>query len=322
MSNHNYIYSFRYDFHNSDLCKLESRQIFDKEEKNKLLFSNHKIDPSISPFIKSRLEIISTSEDYSNLIKNIKKEDIRINGFKAEYLILDGDATEYKERLNKLRDVGYCIEGEPDYHTPSIIYAICHYKEVWYFGTLIKHNSDWSKHKSKPCSLSSSINMDIAKSLVSIASNGNKTNELLDACCGVGTVLLEACIAGFNIEGCDISWKACKYSRQNLAYYNYTANVYCTDIKDHYRRYDAAIIDLPYNLYAYSTDAIILNILTSAAKLTTRLVIVSNTDVETLIKESGLKISDFCTVDKKGKSKFTRNIWVCEKENRGNGNKA
>jgi len=292
---------------------LESRQIFDEEEKNNLLFSNIKIDPSISPFIKNRFEIISSSEDYSNLLKIIRKKNIRIEGFKAEYLVLDGDSTEYSERLDKLKDIGYSIEGDPNYYTPTVIYSICFYENIWYFGLLIKHNTDWYKHKQKPCSFSNSINMDIAKTLVSIASKGNKGNQLLDACCGVGTIMLEACIAGFNIEGCDINRSTCYYARKNIAHYNYTANVYGSDIKDLDKNYDAAIIDLPYNLYAYSNDTITLNIIGSVAKLTTRIVIVSISDIENLINKLGLKISDFCSVGKRGNTKFTRIIWVCEK---------
>ena len=138
----------------------------------------------------------------------------------------------YSERLQKLRDIGYRIEGEPNYYSPTITYAICNYKNVWYFGILIKKNADWLKHKKKPYSFSTSIDMDIAKALVSIASKGEKTYQLLDACCGVGTVMLEACISGFKIDGCDINWKACKHARLNLAHYNYTAKVYCSDVKD------------------------------------------------------------------------------------------
>lgn len=318
MPNHSYIYSFKYDLHNNELCKLESRQIFNEEEKNKLLFSNIKVDPSISPFIKNRFDIISLSEDYSDLLKKIKKENIHIEGFKVEYLVLDGDSTEYRERLKKLKDVGYSIEGEPDYYAPSRTYSICYYKNIWYFGLLIKHNTDWYKHKQKPCSFSSSINMDIAKALVCIASKGNKTNQLLDACCGVGTVMLEACYSGFQIEGCDINRKACNHTRENLTHFNYNANVYHSDIKDIDKKYDVAIIDLPYNLYTYSNDTITLNIIESTAKLTTRIVIVSTSDIENMIKKSGLKISDFCTVEKSGRSTFTRKIWVCERNSNVN----
>ena len=41
---------YRYDYTESDLCKLESRYIFNKEEKNKLLFSDIKVDLSSSAF--------------------------------------------------------------------------------------------------------------------------------------------------------------------------------------------------------------------------------------------------------------------------------
>ncbi|MBN2730096.1 MAG: hypothetical protein JXR53_12800 [Bacteroidales bacterium] len=314
MTNYSYLYSFNYGYHHSDLCKLESRQLFDKEEKNKLLFSNIKVDPSISPFIKKRFDIISSSENYSELLKTIKKENIRVDGFKVEYLILDGDSTEYAERLSKIRDIGYCINAVPDYYTPSIYYSLCYYKNIWYFGILIKQKTDWFKHKKKPYSFSNSISIYIAKTLVNIASKGNKTTQILDACCGAGTVILEGCNSGFNIEGCDNNLKVYQHTIDNLSYYNYTANVYLTDIKDHKKKYDSAIIDLPYNLYSQTNDILISNIIESTAKLAARIVIVSIENIETIIKKSGLKISDFCTVEKRGKINFTRNIWVCEKE--------
>ena len=133
-----YIYSFSYENPESELCKLESRYIFNKEEKNRLLFSDIKAEPSNSPFIKSRLDVISFSEDYDTLIKDIKKESICIEGFKVEYLVLDGDITEYKERLNKLKDIGWSIEGIPDYYNPTITYGLCYFEGIWCFGVLNK----------------------------------------------------------------------------------------------------------------------------------------------------------------------------------------
>lgn len=237
-----------------------------------------------------------------------------MEGFKVEYLSLEGDATDFSERQKKSKAVGYCIDAEPNFSTPTITYAIGYYNNVWYFGNLEKANPGWHIHKKKPYSFSNSINMDIAKSLVSLASKGNKATTLLDVCCGVGTVLLEACFSGFDIEGCDINPNSCSYTQKNLAHYNYTAEVHCSDIKDLNKDFDAAIIDLPYNLYSYSSDAITENIISSTAKLCPRMIIVSIADIEPIIKNSGLKVIDFCHVEKRGKSSFTRNIWVCERE--------
>jgi tRNA (guanine10-N2)-dimethyltransferase len=308
-----YIYSFSYENPESELCKLESRYIFNKEEKNRLLFSDIKAEPSNSPFIKSRLDVISFSEDYDTLIKDIKKESICIEGFKVEYLVLDGDITEYKERLNKLKDIGWSIEGIPDYYNPTITYGLCYFEDIWCFGVLNKDHFAWHKHKKKPRSYSNSISISIAKALVNIAAKANKENKLLDACCGVGTIMLEACFSGNNMEGCDINEKICKNAQENISHFNYTANVYHSDIKDISKRYDAAIIDLPYNLFSNATDDDILHIIESTGAITDRIVIVSISDITTLISNTGFRILDYCTVSKSGKRKFTRKIWVCEK---------
>ncbi|PLX05879.1 MAG: hypothetical protein C0596_15365 [Marinilabiliales bacterium] len=308
-----FIYTFKYNHHYADLCKLETRQIFGKEEQNNLLFTDVEFDPTISPFIRERFEILSSSPDYSQLLHQIEYNNIKLEGFKVEYLILEGDDTGYKERLNKLRDIGFRIEGIPNYKSPSRIYSICIYEDVWYFGIMKKHDIGWHKHKQKPHSFSYSIGMVTAKALASIAAKGDKSNILLDACCGVGTIMLEACFSGFKIDGCDINWKAGRHTRENLKHFNYSADVFKSDIKNLDINYDAIIIDLPYNIYTTSNDTISQNIIDSASKLSNRIIIVSVSDIKQQIENSGLKVKDFCIVGKRGKSNFERKVWVCEK---------
>lgn len=313
MHSSKYIYSFRYDTNESELCKLESKYLFQQEEVNKFLISDIRVEPSNSAFIKGRLDIISVSKDYATLIQEIKMEGLCIEGFKIEYLVVDGDTTEYVERLEKLTDIGYSIEGIPDYYHPTRTCGLCYIEGVWSFGILIKNDFEWMRHKQKPRSFSNSISVHIAKALVNIAAKGDKEKQLMDVCCGVGTIMLEACFAGYSIEGCDMNWKLCENARENLAHFDYTANVYHSDIKDISKRYDAAILDLPYNLSSRATDHDIAHIMESAAEITDRLVIVSTADLTNLISNVGFRISDHCSVSKSGKTTFTRQIWVCEK---------
>ena len=74
------------------------------------------------------------------------------------------------------------------------------------------------------------------------------------------------------------------------------------------------IIDLPYNLFSKASDNEIIHIIESTAEITGRLVIVSISDITNLISNTGFRISDYCSVSKSGKRKFTRKIWVCEKK--------
>lgn len=313
MQIHKYIYSFSYDVFERELSKLETKNIFHEEDADKLLFSDILIEPSSSAFIKSRIDVISFSDDYKILIENIKEKSITVEGFKVEYMVIDGDSTGYAQRLKKLKDIGYSIEGIPDYHNPTITYVLCLYGGIWYFGILNKNKYDWHKHRQKPCSYSNSISINIAKALVNIAAKADKEKLLLDACCGVGTIMLEACFAGFNIEGCEINWKICHDARKNISHFNYTAEVFHSDIKEISKRYDAAIIDLPYNLFSAASDEEIIHIITSTTKISDRLVIVSISDISDTISQIGYRITDRCSVGKRGKKQFARKIWVCEK---------
>lgn len=308
-----YIYAFNYDHTESDLCKLESFNLFNEREENKFLFSSIKIDPSSSAYIKKRLDVALYSTNYNTLIHQIKVLNICIERFKVEYLLLAGDTTENAERLKKARDIGFSIEGEPDYYTPTTVYSICFHNNVWYFGELIKNNFDWHKHKQKPFSFSNSISIGIGKALLNIASNGHKDKKLLDACCGVGTILLEGCFAGFSIEGNDINEKTCHYARENLSHFNYSVPVHHSDIDALNLNYDAIIIDLPYNLFTKISADTHAHIIESASKLTSKLVIVSTTDITDLIHHAGFKVEGYCSVSKRGKKTFARKIWVCQK---------
>ena len=308
-----HLYFFDYHHTERDLCQLESKYVFGEEVGEKLLMSDIAFEPSSSAFVKKRLDIIATSPDYKLLLALIEEASISAEDFKVEYLVLNGDVTGYAERLSKLRDIGFRIEGIPDYHKPKSVYALCLYEGTWFFGKLIKDSFDWHKHKQKPRSYSNSITISIAKALVNIAAKGKQETKLLDACCGVGTIMLEACYAGYCIVGCDFNWKICADARENLAHFNYTAAVHRADIKDKEGIYDAAIVDLPYNLLSDASDADIIHIIASAAQLADRLVIVSTADIADVISQAGFDTVDHCSVSKKGKRSFARQVWVCER---------
>ncbi len=314
MQDNKFIYTFQYLETERDLCKLESKSLFYQEEKNKQLFSNHKVDPSISAFIKLRLDIICQDSDFSSLLSLIKEKDIRTDGFKVDYVILNEDHSNKKEHQTRAKEVGFCIDTYPDFEKPRITYGICTFSGRWYFGVLVKNKLTWQKHKDKPFSYSNSIKQNIAKALVNIAASSKKNIKLLDACCGVGTIMLEACYAGYEIEGCDINPKICNNALANLSHFNYKAKIHTSDITNLSDKYDAAIIDLPYNIYSPSTEDNVRHILSSTSTLTDRMVIVSTEDITQLIIDLRLTIIEYCEISKRGKSKFTRRIWVCEME--------
>lgn len=308
-----YLYQFKFDVQNEELCKLECRQVFGKEPNEKTIFSDLEINPSLSPFIKNRLELLASSAEYSDILNQIELLNIEKEGFAAEFLNWSNQKVEHKERREKQKDIGYRINGFPNFEHPSSLYTIVQLGNEFYFGILTPADISWHEHNNKPHSFSSSLPIEIAKVLVSVASKGNRETKILDACCGVGTVLLEARFSNINITGCDINPKTCQHARLNLAHFGYSGEVHFTDVKDLNDKFDVVIIDLPYNLYSYSNESITENIITSGAQLADKLIIVSTSDISDHVAKMNFKVTDYCNVGKRGYTKFNRKIWVCEK---------
>ena len=142
-----YIYQFKYDYHHHELSQLEARQLFGYSHEHKCLISHRKASPTISPFIKYRCDVMIVEKKLEHLVQLISSLNIRQEKFKISYLVTDYDQTPYEKRLSICRQIGFQIEGEPDYNTPEIVYSICLIKNIYYFGILHKNVSHWQQHK-------------------------------------------------------------------------------------------------------------------------------------------------------------------------------
>ncbi|GAA0178593.1 methyltransferase [Clostridium sediminicola] len=311
--NHNqYIYNVKYQVYEEDLCALEIRSLFNYNLDGKVFFSSKHIDPSISPFLKNRLEIIYKTSSLSEVIELIKKDKIKAHDFLVKYVELVSGDSYVKKRKEICKDVGFRIQGFPSFSAPKNTFGITFYQGSWYFGILVTNNPKWKEHNAKPYSYSSSLGINIAKVLLNIAGNGDFSKRLIDPCCGVGTVLLEGFFAGYDIRGWEIKSKVAENARGNLQYFNYPPKVTTGDIQDIEESFDVSIIDLPYGNFSHTTVANQVKIIRNAKRISKKLVLVSSKDITNEILEEKLKITDYCKVSKNENGSFVRYIWVCK----------
>ena len=138
--------------------------------------------------------------------------------------------------------------------------------------------------------------------------------NLVDPCCGVGTVIIEALSMGIDVHGYDINKSIVSKARRNLEFFGYERQIieYC-DINNLEKKYDVAIIDLPYNLFTPIKREEQISIITSSYKICNRLILLTFEDMESDVLKAGFKIVDKCTIPK---GKFIRRLLICEKERR------
>jgi tRNA (guanine10-N2)-dimethyltransferase len=302
------IYTINFSKFLADLCRLEMKVLFNHVGDEKVIFSERAIKPSRSPFIKEKLAVIYEGDTLDSLITQVVANHFSAERFKVIYQRIEGENEDYQERLRSGRELGTVISGEADIRNPAVTFGVTSVKGRWYFGTYEKNDYSWHHHDNKPKTYSSSLNFRVARALVNIGVGWDTSLSLIDPCCGVGTVLVEACSMGINARGYEINKPVAFNAKDNLSFFGYEDVVIEGDmhtIEDHY---DVAIVDIPYGLYQAVTAAEQLEIIRTTRRIANRMVLVTFENMDDMIRQSGFEIIEKTQVLKE---KMVRWVHVC-----------
>ncbi len=308
-----FIYTYAYNEAERSLCHLEMRSFFDIDTEMKILKSPVKIDPSRSPFMKGRLEVLAEGDTVKEIIAQAPNFGSEGETNKVIFLKINDrqgiDKIENAERLHIERTIGSEMQGDFDLHHPDQLFAIVPFGDRWYFGLYTKSEPIWFNHIKKPREYSTALSTRVARAVANIAVPHPKGVRAIDPCCGIGTVLVEALSMGIDIVGRDINPLVCEGSRENIAYFGLNGDVRKSAIQDIGEMYDVAIIDLPYNLYTTASWEEQFTILKHARRIAQKVVIVTIESMDDRLETVGLHIKDRCITKKQ---QFIREIVVCE----------
>ena len=304
-----FLYFINYQDNERELCKMEMRCLFNREINEKYFFSDIDISVSRSPFIKSKIKIIYSDESLDRIVIKIKEDSLSYDDFKVSYVKSEQGDVQYEERLEATRKIGFVVNGYPDMHKPRNPLAVTKINGLWIFGEYEKNDFKWQKHNDKPYSYSNALGLRMARALVNIAMKDNEEGTLIDPCCGVGTVVIEALDLGIKVKGCEISKQIAYNARENVEFLGYLRDtIVCYDMHKIKDKYDSAIIDIPYGLFSPVTLEEQKAIIHTARNICEKMVIVTFEDMEKFIVEAGFYVIDKCVVPK---GNFKRHILVC-----------
>ena len=267
------------------------------------------LNPSRSPFIKDMISIIYEEDSLEQIVEKIIEDKLSYDDFKVCYIKLENGDVDYKERLRSIREIGFVITGESEMHNPKVILGVTKVYGRWIFGKYERNDYEWHIHDKKPYSYSNSLSLRVARALVNIAVKNNLDCKLIDPCCGVGTVVIEALSMGINVKGYEINKSIAENAQKNLEFFGYENVITSGDMHNIEEKYDVAIIDLPYGVFTATTLEEQIALMKTARRITNKLVIVTFEDMDKHIIEAGFDIINKCYVCK---GKFKRYINICE----------
>lgn len=306
-----FIYNYASPGEEKELCALEMRSFFGEDTGSSILESTLKIDPSRSPFMRGRMDVILEGEKLEDLIEQVKKIELNAATFKVMYVKVSGpEKVDFEERRRIERKVGLQIPGEPELVNPDVLFGIMNVNERWVFGEYHSSEAVWLNHQQKPHSYSTSLSTRVARAVANIAVPDPAGVNAIDPCCGIGTVVVEALSMGIDIVASDINPLILPGTRENIAHFGYETEVTFQDIRNVTGNYDVAIIDMPYNLCSVITPEEQLEMLQSTYEFADKVVIVTIEPIDPIIGNAGYEIADRCVVRK---GTFEREIIVCKK---------
>ncbi|MBM7600304.1 tRNA G10 N-methylase Trm11 [Virgibacillus halotolerans] len=308
-----FIYTYAYTEEEQDLCFLEMRAFFGFDSKKKFIESDIGIDPSRSPFMKERIEVMYDGANLDEILAQVKQIQLGTSTFKVTYVNFKGLEDEkklnYGARMKMERDIGWEIPGEFDLHQPDYDFGMIRLHDHLYFGRLVKNEAIWLLHQKKPHSYSTALSTRVARAISNIAVPNPVGISAIDPCCGIGNVLVEALSMNIDIVGRDINPLVTSGSRKNIAHFGYEGDVSQGAIADITTHYNVAIIDLPYNVYTHTSPEAQLSILKHARRIADKVVVVTIDTIDEMIQDAGFQIKDRCETRK---GTFSRQILVCE----------
>lgn len=307
-----FIYTYAYREDELSLCHLEMRAFFGMDTSSFILKSSVAIDPSRSPFIKERVEVMYQGKSLAEILQQV--ESIRLEGatFKVIFVKINDskpeDKLSYEAQRAVERELGIHITGEADVHHPDQTFGIVTLDGNWYFGHYLKNTAVWLFHMKKPRNYSIALTTRLARAAANIAVPLPKGVKAIDPCCGIGTVLVEALSMGIDIIGRDINHFIVRGARENLQHFGLEGEVVVGAIANISEHYDVAIVDMPYNLFSTISVEEQLSILQHARRIADRVVILSIDTIDEMITAAGWTIIDRGVAKKRS---FSRQVLVC-----------
>ncbi|WEK54037.1 MAG: methyltransferase domain-containing protein [Candidatus Cohnella colombiensis] len=307
-----YIYTFSCHEDEIDLSRLEMRALFQTDTTTGILGSSISVNPSRSPFMRERLEVLFHADQLPMLYEQLSKLELTNHTFKVIYIKTNdqtpSEKLTYAQQREVERELGAKIVGKANMKDPDQIFGIVTMRGRWYFGHYLKNEPIWLTHQTRPVPYSIALPTRIARAIANIAVPNPDEVCAIDPCCGSGTVLIEALSMGINIVGRDYNPLIATGARQNIAHFGYCCEIVYGDIADITDHFDVAILDLPYNHVTKATPEDQHALVQHARRIATRVVVISIASIDHMLEASGLTIIDRCIVNK---GKFSRHIMVC-----------
>ncbi|MBC7287533.1 MAG: methyltransferase domain-containing protein [Armatimonadetes bacterium] len=289
------------------IAALELRSIAGAELHGRVARSSVAYDVSPAAYTRFVMSVLAEAASFRELREKVAGLALNADAFRVDVIrVPPRPVLDTVEAAKQLADV---ISGSVNLCKPVARFAVLAAQGRFLFGRVVSvARRDWHDAGQRPHNFSNSLPVRLARALVNCVAVAGDT--LVDPCCGVGTVLIEACRTGVRATGFDIHPRRVEQTGENLAALGCTASVTRWDARklpDIGHRWDAAVIDLPYGRSSSADDELYADIVSAVARCARRMAVVTGADKGNLWQAIGLRELGFARVPA---ATLTRHVYL------------
>lgn len=284
------------------LASAEAWAFTGAEAEGRLVYAPIGVDISHSAFLRHCLALEAHGNSLDDLVAAIRAADIRYERF--HITIMRPPPKQEVHGPSVVLAAANAITGRPDLTAPQVRLAVVVTAQHWYLGRIVAEGENrWREGMHRPHHFSSALPQRMSRALANLVAGPGQT--LIDPCCGIGTVVMEAAEAGIIAFGADQNGPMLKLVATNLAHFGLPCRLFRADATRLSGHFDGAVLDLPYGRNTYGNLALWRQLMAPLRAAANRIVVVAPRDLGDLTTELGLRLVRKIVVPKGG---LTRHI--------------
>jgi tRNA G10 N-methylase Trm11 len=255
------------------------------------------VDVRHSAYLRYCVAVEAQGANLDELVADCRASGMAYEGFRLE--ILQPPPRQQISGSEVTLAVANAITGRPKLMDPAVILAVVITAQGWCCGRILStgHNR-WLQGMHRPHHFSSALPQRLSRALANLVASPGET--LLDPCCGIGTVLMEALDAGILAFGVDQNGPMLKLVAENMAYLGLPCRLIRADARQLTGHFDGAVLDLPYGRNMIGNVALWRDLVAPLRTLASRSAIVAPQPLGGLLEELGLRLVKMVRVPKGG----------------------
>ncbi len=238
------------------------------------------VDVGRSSYVAECLRVLAEEPTLEELLTSAGKLSLKRERFRIKLR----ESGEVKSPLSQEIERAFAdtIVGSPDLSNPATLLVVIAQPDRWLLAEQVSSTArGWRGHEQRPFQYSSALPPRIARAMVNlVAAPGDR---IIDPCCGVGTVLVEASSMGIEPYGWEINPKLAEHATANLCHHQQGAWIVVGDGRNARGRWGGAVLDLPYGQQCERVDSVCAGLVKRATEVADLIAVVSLQDLGELL---------------------------------------